>query len=142
IVSRSCGAEWRLRGCGRRRVTMGTRVLHLGARTLGVWPLAPDNGGKMHARATPTPTVDAPSPFPGMEHPTLMATPRSDALVFFGATGDLAYKKIFPALQALTQHGELDIPIIGVAHSGWSVAKLRQRAHESLVQAAKDSGGT
>ena len=71
-----------------------------------------------------------------------MATPRSDALVFFGATGDLAYKKIFPALQALTQHGELDIPIIGVAHSGWSVAKLRQRAHESLVQAAKDSGGT
>ena len=70
-----------------------------------------------------------------------MATPRSDALVFFGATGDLAYKKIFPALQALTQHGELDIPIIGVAHSGWSVAKLRQRAHESLVQAAQDSDG-
>ena len=70
-----------------------------------------------------------------------MATARSDALVFFGATGDLAYKKIFPALQALMRHDEVDMPIIGVAHSGWNVEKLRQRAHDSLVQAAKDNGG-
>ena len=66
----------------------------------------------------------------------------SDALVFFGATGDLAYKKIFPALQAMMQRDELDMPIIGVAHSGWNADKLRQRAHDSLVQAAKDDGGS
>ncbi len=71
-----------------------------------------------------------------------MPTTRSDALVFFGATGDLAYKKIFPALQAMMQHDGLDLPIIGVAHSGWSVDKLRQRAHDSLAQAAKDDGGS
>jgi glucose-6-phosphate 1-dehydrogenase len=44
----------------------------------------------------------------------------SDAFVFFGATGDLAYKKIFPSLQALVQRGNLDIPIIGVAREDWS----------------------
>jgi glucose-6-phosphate 1-dehydrogenase len=71
-----------------------------------------------------------------------MATPRSDALVFFGATGDLAYKKIFPALQAMMQHDGLDLPIIGVAHSGWNADKLRQRAHDSLVQAAKDDASS
>ncbi|NMW24063.1 glucose-6-phosphate dehydrogenase, partial [Rhodanobacter denitrificans] len=64
-----------------------------------------------------------------------MPTPRSDALVFFGATGDLAYKKIFPALQAMMLRDGLDLPIIGVAHSGWSVEQLRQRAHDSLAQA-------
>ena len=69
-----------------------------------------------------------------------MPTTRSDALVFFGATGDLAYKKIFPALHALMQHDGLDLPIIGVAHSGWDADKLRERAHDSLVQAAKDEG--
>src|SRR5258705_6836455 len=56
----------------------------------------------------------------------------SDAFVFFGATGDLAYKKIFPALQALIQRGNLDIPIIGVARAGWAVDQLRERARDSL----------
>jgi glucose-6-phosphate 1-dehydrogenase len=58
----------------------------------------------------------------------------SDALVFFGATGDLAYKKIFPALQALVRKG-LDIPIIGIARQGWSADKLRDRMRDSLEQA-------
>ena len=70
-----------------------------------------------------------------------MATPRSDALVFFGATGDLAYKKIFPALQAMITRDGFDLPIIGVAHSGWDVKKLRARALDSLKHAAKASGG-
>ncbi len=56
----------------------------------------------------------------------------SDAFVFFGATGDLAYKQIFPALYELIQHGHFDIPIIGVAKSGWSLEQLRQRARDSL----------
>ena len=56
----------------------------------------------------------------------------SDALVFFGATGDLAYKKIFPALQAMTRRGRLDVPVIGVAKSGWSLEQFRARARESL----------
>ena len=56
----------------------------------------------------------------------------SDAFVLFGATGDLAYKKIFPALQAMIRHGELDMPIVGIEREGWSLAKLRQRARESL----------
>jgi glucose-6-phosphate 1-dehydrogenase len=58
----------------------------------------------------------------------------SDALVFFGATGDLAYKKIFPALQAMIKRGHLDVPVIGVARDGWSVEQLRARAHDSLAQ--------
>jgi glucose-6-phosphate 1-dehydrogenase len=56
----------------------------------------------------------------------------SDALVFFGATGDLAYKQIFPALQALSKRGQLDLPIIGVAKSGWNLEQLRERARDSL----------
>ena len=56
----------------------------------------------------------------------------SDAFVFFGATGDLAYKQIFPALQALIQYGDFDLPIIGVAKSGWGLDQLRQRARDSL----------
>ena len=56
----------------------------------------------------------------------------SDALVFFGATGDLAYKKIFPALQAMLKRGNLDIPVIGVAKAGWNVDQLRARARESV----------
>ena len=54
--------------------------------------------------------------------------PRSDALVFFGATGDLAYKKIFPALQAMARRGRLDFPVIGVAKSGWTRDQLVERA--------------
>jgi glucose-6-phosphate 1-dehydrogenase len=57
---------------------------------------------------------------------------RSDALVFFGATGDLAYKKIFPSLQALIKRGHLDRPVIGVAKAGWSLDQLKARAKESL----------
>jgi glucose-6-phosphate 1-dehydrogenase len=58
----------------------------------------------------------------------------SDALVFFGATGDLAYKQIFPALQSLIRHGRLDVPIVGVAKSGWGLEQLRERARRSLEQ--------
>ena len=61
-----------------------------------------------------------------------MSDPRSDALVFFGATGDLAYKKIFPSLQALVKHGHLDVPVVGVAKAGWNVEQLRERARDSL----------
>ena len=57
---------------------------------------------------------------------------RSDALVFFGATGDLAYKKIFPALQAMVRRGVLDVPVVGVAKSGWNLDNLRARARESI----------
>lgn len=57
---------------------------------------------------------------------------RSDALVFFGATGDLAYKEIFPALQGLVERHRLDIPVIGVAKSGWDLERLRARARDSL----------
>lgn len=60
--------------------------------------------------------------------------PEADALVFFGATGDLAYKKIFPALYALLRRGHLDIPIIGVARSPWTVEQLHQRAHDSIAE--------
>ena len=56
----------------------------------------------------------------------------SDAFVFFGATGDLAYKKIFPALQALIQNGRLNVPVIGVAKAGWNVEQLRERVRASL----------
>ena len=57
--------------------------------------------------------------------------PPSDALVFFGATGDLAYKKIFPALQSLTRRGRLNVPVIGVAFSGWNRDQLIARAKAS-----------
>jgi len=58
----------------------------------------------------------------------------SDALVFFGATGDLAYKKIFPALQSMVKRGILTVPVIGVAKSGWGLEQLRARARDSLAQ--------
>jgi glucose-6-phosphate 1-dehydrogenase len=64
-----------------------------------------------------------------------MSTPvHSDAFVFFGATGDLAYKQIFPALQALVRNGRLTVPIIGVAKAGWTVEQLRERARKSLAE--------
>lgn len=59
----------------------------------------------------------------------------SDALVLFGVTGDLAYKKIFPALYAMAKRGTLDCPVIGVASSKWSLAKLREHATDSIQQA-------
>jgi len=61
-----------------------------------------------------------------------MSATHSDALVFFGATGDLAYKKIFPALQAMVKRGHLNIPVVGVAKAGWNLDQLRARAHDSL----------
>jgi glucose-6-phosphate 1-dehydrogenase len=67
-----------------------------------------------------------------------MNVPHSDALVFFGATGDLAYKKIFPSLQAMTKHGHLNVPVIGVAKAGWNVDQLRARARDSVE---KHGGG-
>jgi glucose-6-phosphate 1-dehydrogenase len=57
---------------------------------------------------------------------------QSDALVFFGATGDLAYKQIFPALQAMVRRGNLDVPVIGVAKAGWDLDRLKARARDSL----------
>src|SRR5437870_12083145 len=67
-----------------------------------------------------------------------MNAPHSDALVFFGATGDLAYKKIFPSLQAMVKRGHLDVPVIGVAKAGWNVDQLRARARDSIE---KHGGG-
>lgn len=63
---------------------------------------------------------------------------RSDALAFFGATGDLAYKMIFPALHAMARRGHLEFPVIGVAKSGWTLDQLRARARESIE---KHGGG-
>jgi glucose-6-phosphate 1-dehydrogenase len=56
----------------------------------------------------------------------------SDAFVFFGASGDLAYKKIFPALLAMTKRGQLEMPVIGVARSGWTLEQFRARARDSI----------
>ena len=56
----------------------------------------------------------------------------SDALVFFGATGDLAFKKIFPALQSMVKRGKLNLPVIGVARSAENLDEFRARAHESV----------
>ncbi len=62
----------------------------------------------------------------------------ADALVVFGATGDLAHKQIFPALHAMCQHGALQVPVIGVASSPWSVEKLRAYARESVERNGAD----
>ena len=61
-----------------------------------------------------------------------MSAAQSDALVFFGATGDLAYKKIFPALHAMVKRGHLTVPVVGVAKSAWTVDQLRARARDSV----------
>lgn len=62
---------------------------------------------------------------------------QSDAFVFFGATGDLAFKQIFPALNALVNRDGLKIPIIGMARTGWNLEKLKDRARDSLQKAGK-----
>lgn len=62
------------------------------------------------------------------------AAPPSDAFVFFGAAGDLAHKKIFPALQALTRRGRLEMPVIGIGRAPWKADELRARARESVEQ--------
>jgi glucose-6-phosphate 1-dehydrogenase len=64
--------------------------------------------------------------------------PRSDAFVFFGASGDLASKKIFPALQAMAKRGHLDMPVVGVARAEWTLEQFRARARESIE---KHGGG-
>jgi glucose-6-phosphate 1-dehydrogenase len=61
-----------------------------------------------------------------------MSVAHSDALVFFGATGDLAYKKIFPSLQAMLKRGHLTVPVIGVAKAGWTLDQLKARARDAL----------
>jgi glucose-6-phosphate 1-dehydrogenase len=61
-----------------------------------------------------------------------MSDIQSDALVFYGATGDLAYKKVFPALQAMVRRGHLSVPVIGVAKAGWTLDQLKARARESV----------
>src|SRR5947207_10409292 len=61
-----------------------------------------------------------------------MSEPQSDALVFFGATGDLAYKKIFPALQAMVRRGHLNVPVLGVAKAGWNLDQFKARARDSV----------
>jgi len=61
-----------------------------------------------------------------------MTAPHSDALVFFGATGDLAYKKIFPSLQAMLKRGHLNVPVIGVAKAAWNLDQFKARAKDSL----------
>ena len=60
--------------------------------------------------------------------------PHSDAVVFFGATGDLAYKQIFPALLGLVRDEGLNVPIIGVAKAGWNLDQLKARAADSIAQ--------
>jgi len=59
---------------------------------------------------------------------------KADALVLFGVTGDLAYKKIFPALQRMVRSGILDVPVIGVARGGWTLDRLRERIRESVEE--------
>jgi glucose-6-phosphate 1-dehydrogenase len=61
-----------------------------------------------------------------------MSDTNSDGLVFFGATGDLAYKKIFPSLQAMVKRGTLNVPVVGVAKAGWNIDQFRARAKDSL----------
>lgn len=68
-----------------------------------------------------------------------MPAPHSDAFVLFGATGDLAFKQIFPALYAMVRRNALSVPVIGVAFDPWDVEKLRARARESTVKAYGDA---
>lgn len=69
-----------------------------------------------------------------VESEGVMTTDASDALIFFGATGDLAYKQIFPALQSMVRHGQLTVPVIGVAGRSWTSDQLRAHARQSLAE--------
>jgi glucose-6-phosphate 1-dehydrogenase len=75
--------------------------------------------------------MDAPQPAP---NPQSRVAATADAFVFFGATGDLAYKQIFPALQQMILRDNFNLPIVGVAKSGWTIDQLRARVHDSLTQ--------
>src|ERR1700722_3637529 len=74
-----------------------------------------------------TPSTNRPAPPPGSAEKI-----PSDALVFFGATGDLAHKQIFPSLQAMVKRGNLNVPVIGVAKAGWTLEQLRERARDGI----------
>src|ERR1700723_4686241 len=74
-----------------------------------------------------TPSTNRPAPPPGYAEKI-----PSDALVFFGATGDLAHKQIFPSLQAMVKRGNLNVPVIGVAKAGWTLDQFRARAADSI----------
>lgn len=77
------------------------------------------------------------SDIPHRYDPSLETPLRADAFVFFGATGDLARKMIFPALLDMVRDGQLDVPVVGVAASGWSLDDLKRRARESVGEAAE-----
>ena len=64
---------------------------------------------------------------------------RSDAVVLLGATGDLAHRKIYPALKAMVKRGTLDAPVIGVARSGWNLEQFQERVRDSLDKRTKDA---
>ena len=64
---------------------------------------------------------------------------RSDAVVLLGATGDLAHRKIYPALKAMVKRGTLDVPVIGVARSGWKLPQFQERVRDSLDKRTKDA---
>mgnify|MGYP000591348088 CR=1 FL=1 len=68
--------------------------------------------------------------------------PRADALVLFGATGDLSKRKLFPALYRMQEHGSLNVPVIGVARSDWSDEAFRQHAHDSILASIPDAKAT
>ena len=63
--------------------------------------------------------------------------PRSDAVILFGVTGDLAYKKIFPALYAMVKKGWLDVPVVGVASTHWNLTQLKDRATQAITSSGK-----
>jgi glucose-6-phosphate 1-dehydrogenase len=65
--------------------------------------------------------------------------PRADALVLFGATGDLSKRKLFPALYRMEEHGSLNVPVIGVARSDWNDEGFRQHAHDAILAAIPDA---
>src|SRR6059036_2061715 len=88
----------------------------------GARPISPINCSRLCAMSS----VDTGKNPPNEEE--AMSVSHSDALVFFGATGDLAYKKIFPALQGMVKRGHLNVPVIGVAKSGWNLDQLGARA--------------
>ena len=69
-----------------------------------------------------------------------MSNSHSDALVFFGATGDLAYKKIFPALQSMIKRGRLDVPVIGVAKADWNLSSAISLWSPRSASTVKQSG--
>ncbi len=115
-------------GRRQRRRSAGPRAERRALRALLVpWPgPVPGQGDLRDAARVRRP--------PGEEVSTPREKARSDALVFFGATGDLAYKKIFPALQAMAKKGRLDFPVVGVAKSGWNLDQLVERAKASVTE--------